>query len=74
MTLTSKLKKELENIVDQGITVPVKNGEYGWVDSLEIKEKPDSRLCICLDWKEINNVIKKEHHPMPTVDDITLRL
>ena len=39
-----------------------------------IRDKPNGRLRVCLDPKDLNKAIKKEHHPIPTLDDITPRL
>ena len=39
-----------------------------------IREKPNGSLRICLDPKDLNKAIKQEHHPIPTLDDITPRL
>ena len=60
-------------MADQGIIVPVGDGESYWVSSLVIREKSDSRLCICLDWR-ISTRSSREHHLVATVDDITPRL
>ena len=61
-------------MVDQGIILPVDNGESNLLTSLVIREMPDGRLYIYLDAKDLNKVIKRECHPAQTVDDITLRL
>ena len=74
LTLRGKLEKELQNMVDQSIIVSVSDGESNWVNLLGIREKPGGRLHICLDPKGLNKVIRREHHPLPTVDDITHRL
>ena len=70
LSLQSKLEKELEEMVRQGIIAPVQ-GHSDWVDSLVIREKPNRSLRICLDPKDLNKAIKIEHHLVPTLDDIT---
>ena len=72
--LRGKLEKELQNMVDQGIIASVGNAKYEWFNSLVIREHPDGRLCTYLDPKGLSKVIKREHHPVPTVDDITQSL
>ena len=37
-------------------------------------EKPDGSLRICLDPKELNRSIRREHYSLPTVDDISAKL
>ena len=73
LSLQPKLKKELESLVEQGIITPVE-GPTDWVNSLVVREKPDGRLRICLDPKDLNRAIKREHHPIPSIDDILPRL
>ena len=73
LSLQNKLEKELEEMVKQGIIAPVE-GHSDWVNSLVIREKPNSRLRVCLDQKDLNKAIKIEHHPIHTLDDITPRL
>ena len=48
-----------------------------WVSSLVIVEKPnevkpngESQIRLCLDPRDLNKAIKRQHHPMPTVDEI----
>ena len=74
LALRHKLEKELQDMVDQGIISSVGDGESDWVNLLVIREKPDGRLHISLDPSDLNKVIKREHHPVPTVHDITPRL
>ena len=69
LSLQGKQEKELEEIVRQGITIPVE-GHSDWVNSLVIREKANGSLRICLDPKDLNKAIKREHHPVPTMDDI----
>ena len=40
-------------------------------NALVICKKPNGRLRTCLDPTDLNKVIKREQHPVPTVDDIT---
>ena len=42
-----------------------------WVSSLSYAWKPNGRVRACLDAKELNNCIKRDHHRTPTVEEIT---
>ena len=42
------------------------DGPTEWVSSLVIVEKADGRLRVCLNPSDLNKVVKREHHPMPT--------
>ena len=50
------------------------NEPTDWVNSMVVREKPDGSLRICLDPKDLNKAIRREHYPVPTVDMVTHRL
>ena len=60
-------------MVKQGIIVPV-DEPTDWVNSLVVRSSPNGNLRICLDPKDTNKAIKREHYPVPTVDMVTNRL
>ena len=72
-SIQEKLKRKLKDMEKDGIIQKV---EYPteWVSSLMIVEKPDSSLRICLDPKELNEVIMRERHDIPTAEDIQRQL
>ena len=41
-----------------------------WVSSLMYLKKPNSKLRICLDPKDLNKAIIQEHHKVPTLKEI----
>ncbi len=41
-----------------------------WVSSLVVVSKPNGKLRICLDPRDLNKVIKREHHRMVTTEDV----
>ena len=45
-----------------------------WVNSIVIVEKPDGNLRICLDPKDLNRAVKREHFQLPTSTEITSKL
>ena len=53
LSLQPKLEKELDEMVKQGIIVPV-DEPTDWVNSLVVREKPNGSLRICLDPKDLN--------------------
>ena len=73
LALQPKLDQKLDEMVEQGIITPV-NVSSAWVNALVICEKPNGTLRTCLDPKDLNKVIKREHHPVPTVDNDTPKL
>ena len=45
-----------------------------WVSSITYPCKPDGTLCICLDPKDLNNAITREHYKAPTPKEISHKL
>lgn len=68
--LTDRLKSELEKMVRDEIISPV-DYPTDWVNNLQIVEKPNGRLRVCLDPKPLNACIKREHYLIPTIEDLT---
>ncbi|GFT07203.1 uncharacterized protein K02A2.6 [Nephila pilipes] len=57
----------------EGIVSKV-NKPTDWVQSLVIVEKPNGNQRLCLDPRDLNKVIKREHYQIPCTDDIISRL
>ena len=71
--LKDKSQAELDDMENQGIIARVTQ-PTDWVNFLVIREKENGRLRSCLDPKDLNNAIKREHHPIPTLEEITPKL
>ena len=41
-----------------------------FINSLVVVEKREGSLRLCLDLKDLNKVIRREHHMIPTAEDI----
>ncbi len=44
------------------------------MSSVVVVTKKDGKLRICLDPKDLNKAIQREHYPLPTIDEIATRL
>ena len=72
VALRDKLKHELREMVIDYIIAPVREPTE-WVSSLLLVSKPDE-LRICMDPRDLNRAIKREHYQMPTIEEIATRL
>ena len=45
-----------------------------WVNNLVVVEKSNGSLRLCLDPKDLNKAIRKEHHKIPTIQEISSEL
>ena len=55
-------------MISLGIILPVAEPTE-WVNSLVIVEKPNSKLSLCLDPRNLNQAIKRQHNKVPTAEE-----
>ncbi len=72
-TLRHRVEKELNEMKKSGIIVKVEEPTE-WVNSLVVIEKPNGQLRLCLDPRDLNKVLKREHYQLPTFEEISTRL
>ena len=68
-----QLKKELDRQVEVGFLAKV-NEPTDWVNSLVIAEKSNGKMRLCIDPKDLNKEIKREHFQIPTKEEILGKL
>ena len=75
LSLRDDIKEELDDMEFRGITAKIKEGEpTAWVISLVYHRKPNGKLRICLDPKDLNRAISREHDVIPTLEEILPKL
>lgn len=70
--LQDVLKRTMDDLVRQNILAPVQRPTR--VSSLMAVPKKDGKLRICLDPRDLNRAIRREHYLLPTIKDIAARL
>lgn len=73
LALHDRVKDELNRMVEQNVISSV-DYPTDWVSNMQVVEKPNGRLRICLDPKPLNKCIKREHYLIPTQEDLFSRL
>ena len=79
VAMTERVQQKLEEMVAANIIEQV-NHPTNWVSSMLVVSKPsteaegETKLCISLDPRDLNLAIKREHFPMPTIEEIATRL
>lgn len=66
VALRKPLKSELDHLVGKDIIAPVTTPTQ-WVSSLVVVPKKNGKLRLCLDPKDLNKAIQREHYPLPTM-------
>ena len=73
VALRTRLQVELDRMAEENIIAPVTTPTR-WVSSLVVVPKPNGKLRICLDPKDLNIATQREHYPLPTIEDVVTRL
>ena len=69
VALRDALKHELDSLVKQEILSPV-TYPTDWVNSCVCVTKPNGKIRLCLDLKDLNSAIKRPHYVTPTLEDV----
>lgn len=72
-TIKPRLKSALDDLVQRDI-IKVVEQPTEWVNNIVIVEKSDKSLRICLDPLHLNNNIVGDHFPIPTLEELSLKL
>ena len=70
--LYDKFKEELERMETLGVIRKVEK-PTAWVNSFVLVTKPNGKLRVCLDPRNLNNAIKREHFKLPTREEIVAK-
>ena len=68
-SLKQRLHHALDKNVKSGVLVKV-DQPTDWVNNLVIVEKKNGSLRLCLDPRDLNKAIKREHYKIPTMQEI----
>ena len=70
IALKDAIKEELDSMVSQGVIRKVTE-PTDWVSSLAYSKKKSGKLRICLDPRRLNQALKRPHHKIPTIEELT---
>ncbi|RXN19979.1 Retrovirus-related Pol polyprotein from transposon 297 [Labeo rohita] len=73
LAVRDKLKETLQDLVRRSVISPVTEPTE-WVNSLVITEKKNGSLRVCLDPRDLNKAIKRQHYSIPTPDEVCSNL
>lgn len=71
--LRDKVEAKLRDLIDRDIIEPVPVDEVSsFVSPVVIAPKPNGDIRLCLDMRQANAAIIREHHPIPTIEEMLL--
>eukprot|EP00253_Pinus_taeda_P002916 PITA_02916 len=62
------VKEEVQKLLDAGFIYPISDSE--WVSLLVLVPKKNGKWRICVDYRELNKATKKDHFPLPFIDQV----
>lgn len=62
------LKNELDKLLEGGFIIQVRNTE--WVSPIVIVPKKGGKWRVCVDYRALNRVTKKDRQPLPHIDEL----
>ena len=73
VAIREKVKESLDDLVKKEVIAKVTR-PTDWISSMVVVPKKNGQLRICLDPKDLNAAILREHYPLPVIEDIATRL
>jgi hypothetical protein len=73
VVLREKVKVELERMEKLKVITKV-DEPTKWVNSMVVVPKPNGEVRICIDPRDLNKAINREHYKMPTLEEVTSQL
>lgn len=73
IALQEKVEQRLKELLESDIIEPV-NNPSAWVSPLVIVLKDNGEPRICVDMRRANAAIRRENHPIPTIEDALHKL
>jgi hypothetical protein len=70
--LKPKVKGEIDRMVSEKVIIKVEKPTV-WVNPIVIVENPNGKARICLDPRDLNRGIFREHYPLKTIDEVAAK-
>ena len=68
-----KVRAELKRMMRLRVIKPIQE-PTDWVNSMVTATKKNGKLRICIDPRDLNKAIKREHYPLPTIEEVLTRI
>lgn len=73
LAIENDVKTHLDELVEEGIITPV-HEPTDWISAMVVVKKSNGKIRLCIDPKPLNKALKRNHYPMPIIDDILPKL
>ena len=62
------MRKEVSKLIEANIIFPIKHSS--WVENLVPLGKKNGEIRLCVDFRDLNQSSLKDHHPLPSMEQI----
>ncbi|GKF94595.1 hypothetical protein Tco_0284295, partial [Tanacetum coccineum] len=62
-----ELSEQLNELQDKGF---IRTSHSPWGEPVLFVKKKDGSMRMCIDYRELNKLIVKNHYPLPRIDDL----
>ena len=69
VALKEPLKQELDRLSNIGVIQRV-DTPTEWISAIVVTTKKNGKVGLCIDPKPLNQVLHRNHYPLPTIDDV----
>ena len=69
IAIKEKLREELDCLEARNIVTPV-NVPTAWISATVVTMKKNGNIRLCVDPKPLNLALKRNHYPLPTIEDV----
>ena len=69
LAIRDMVREELDRLVELGVIAPV-DTPTDWISSLVVVMKSSGKVRLYLDPKPLNKALRRNHYPLPTLDDV----
>ena len=66
--LMAKVEEQIDDMLEKEIRFPVTETQ-NWCSSMVVVTKPNGKVHICVDYTQLNKAVKRQIHPMHSVDE-----
>ena len=73
VALREAVKEELARLTTEGVITPVTE-PTAWVSAMVAVKKKNGKVRICIDPRDLNESIMREHYPLQTFEEVATRL
>ena len=70
--IRKKVEEKIQEMIEMDVIEPVEGEATPWARPIVVVQKKSGDIGLCVDMRRVNEVIQRERHPIPTMEDVLL--